>query len=287
MGTSSVSQKDYDGLVRDVMEGVFTGEELRRKYAGIGEDTFNVLFAQAQNKLVFKRYRELEKSAEETERVCKGVLAEIEGTRRDDVAAEKAAELGMPPCLFLRVLIGWYFRKTGRFSEEWVHRKATSAIHDPGKVKEITKNELFNRNAVHSISSDHSIYSGKFEARKADAGRKGERMLEGELGRRKIPYYTEEYLQSTGEHRRPDVLLVFPILVGEEVVNWIESKNLFGDCSVYSEHRRSQLVPYVNRFGSGMVIYWSGCIEDLPPTDGVLVSAGFPENITQIVPVYK
>ncbi|OIR58976.1 MAG: uncharacterized protein A8A55_0236 [Amphiamblys sp. WSBS2006] len=281
MKVSIVSREDYIGLMQDVSKDCFTYGKLRRKYMAIGKDTFDFLFIHAQGRLHFRRYKDLNNDVERREKVYDEFLVEIERKKREDVATKKAGGLGMNPCLFLRVLLGCFFRRNRWGSEGEIQETITRITHNTDWARRITTNVFFNMNVVHCILSDHMVHSRIFETERRDAGIEGERMLEGELNSMGIPFYTEQYLQRIGESKTPDVLLRSPIYVNGNAVNWIESKNLFGDCSVYSEHRRSQLVPYVDLFGSGMVIYWKGYIEDLPPIDGVLVAAEFPETISR------
>ena len=64
------------------------------------------------------------------------------------------------------------------------------------------------------------------------------------------------------------------------------SRNALADIdSNCRQHMEEQFQKYINRFGSGMVIYWHGFIDDLQDLDENLVLADhFPsvEEITQL-----
>ena len=47
------------------------------------------------------------------------------------------------------------------------------------------------------------------------------------------------------------------------VVNWIDSKAMFGDNHTHFTHNGAQLRGYVNRFGPGMVVYWAGVVDTI------------------------
>ncbi len=67
--------------------------------------------------------------------------------------------------------------------------------------------------------------------------------------------------------------------VGGRVVNWVESKALFGDEKTHAEYIKSQLGSYWNRFGPGMVVYWCGFVEEITSLvkyGGVVVRDDFP-----------
>lgn len=98
-----------------------------------------------------------------------------------------------------------------------------------------------------------------------------------------------------------------------KVVNWIESKAMFGDSVRHKKYLKNQLWSYWNRsvcsssascvcivslissyycyvlytvvvyrFGPGLVIYWFGYVDDLEDNSskGILVSDDFPEDFT-------
>lgn len=75
-----------------------------------------------------------------------------------------------------------------------------------------------------------------------------------------------------------------PILLHGALVNWIDSKAMFGDGTTHSENTIKQYSTYTNRFGPGAVVYWLGFIADLvSDSSDVLVTADFePLDIIQI-----
>ena len=78
--------------------------------------------------------------------------------------------------------------------------------------------------------------------------------------------------------KTPDIKLDVPFAFNGHVINWIESKALFGDDDHHKNYEREQLWSYWNRYGPGMVIYWFGFIDDLDNNRdrGIIVSEDFP-----------
>jgi len=75
------------------------------------------------------------------------------------------------------------------------------------------------------------------------------------------------------------VRLKVPISVCGRTIHWIDSKASFCDPQVHEESGSKQFRAYVNRFGSGMVIYWHGVVEELREVDpNVLLVDAFPER---------
>lgn len=63
------------------------------------------------------------------------------------------------------------------------------------------------------------------------------------------------------------------------MVHWIDSKATFGDEFTFSQSQ-DQLLSYVNRFGSGMVIYWFDFVDSLADKESsILFTSRFPRNI--------
>ncbi len=115
-------------------------------------------------------------------------------------------------------------------------------------------------------------------------GDEHEFILRRKLSARGVYFKTENDLREIGMSKTPDMRLEVPIIVsgtsGENrLINWIDSKAMFGDPVSYASHC-AQFQGYVNRFGPGLVIYWFGFVDDLNNDADVLLSHGIPEIIT-------
>lgn len=105
--------------------------------------------------------------------------------------------------------------------------------------------------------------------------RKAKRMLL-QLG---LTYQDETELRQKGYDKTPDIKLDIPFAYKGHVINWIESKALFGDEDNHPTYLKEQLWSYWNRYGSGMVIYWFGYIDELDNNrdKGIMVCGDFPK----------
>ena len=117
------------------------------------------------------------------------------------------------------------------------------------------------------------------ERSRREAGLEYERILEEALRDIGAEFETETDLRAEGASRTPDVRLKVPISVSGRTIHWIDSKASFCDPQVHEESGSKQFRAYVNRFGSGMVIYWHGVVEELREVDpNVLLVDAFPER---------
>lgn len=107
-------------------------------------------------------------------------------------------------------------------------------------------------------------------------------MLNELLRSKHMCFETEEELRKKGKPKTPDVLFLIPMGLPDfgaegHVVNWIDSKAMFGDLDTYADHLE-QIKGYVNRYGPGLVIYWNGCVSTLQSNDMVAITDNFPDN---------
>lgn len=117
---------------------------------------------------------------------------------------------------------------------------------------------------------------------KSAVGNEYEKRLKQNLRRLGISFQDEHDLRNSGYDKTPDVVLDVPFATKDgAIINWIESKALFGSDENHVNYLKDQLRCYWNRFGTGLVIYWFGFISDLrisSLTEGIWIDEAFPED---------
>ena len=144
-----------------------------------------------------------------------------------------------------------------------LHRKHFwKLIRDLDNLEDIRlKKELSEVCEVDNIYSPHGMEL------QYERGRLGEEKLYNWLDENGIGYKTEKDMR--GKYpKTPDSYLNKPIKYKGKEIHWIESKAIFGDYKEVRRHVKKQLLPYVELFGAGIVIYWFGYLCDIkPPKD--------------------
>lgn len=137
-----------------------------------------------------------------------------------------------------------------------------------------------------SLNVCHCVINDNQEGAVADVARRciGEEyeIRLKELARKAgMVFYDEGDLRREGYDKTPDLKMAVPFLYKGKVVNWIESKALFGNHEAHKRYLSEQLTSYVNRFGPGIVIYWLGYIEDIKyykeNEDHITILNSFPD----------
>jgi hypothetical protein len=120
---------------------------------------------------------------------------------------------------------------------------------------------------VEDVVKNDYVYSPWANDRQKERGLWGEGLLQDWLDSQGITYRTEKDLRGGEGQKTPDCLLDEPMLYEGKKICWVESKASFGDNVEFRFNSRKQLEPYTKIFGPGVVVYWTGCLNDLecPP----------------------
>ena len=133
-------------------------------------------------------------------------------------------------------------------------------VNNPDQLDEEVANEL------REVIAADLIYSPKANEEQRERGKWGEDLLHQWLDGQGITYRVEDDLKGVYE-KTPDALLDEPMMYEGKKIFWVESKASFGDNTEFKYNSRKQLIPYTQIFGPGVVVYWTGCLDDLecPP----------------------
>lgn len=126
---------------------------------------------------------------------------------------------------------------------------------------------------IESVKEKDMLYSPKGMEVQYERGRVGEKRLQDWLDKHNIKYRIEKELKKEFT-KTPDALLDKPLKVHDMDIWWIESKASFGDEVELRKNLKRQLQPYIEMFGSGMVVYWFGFVDGIRTPEGVIVVDG-------------
>lgn len=167
-----------------------------------------------------------------------------------------ARELGFPPILTAYLIL---------LENEITRKRFWEYVKNPEKIKD---NRL--RKEIAEIVTHDIVYSPQGNEMQYERGKMGERRLCEWLDRQNLKYRTEDQIK--GEYSKtPDALLSKPLKTNGVSIHWIESKASFGDEVEIRRNTKRQLKAYTEMFGSGMVVYWFGFIEDVHSPKNVII----------------
>ncbi|EOD39063.1 hypothetical protein EMIHUDRAFT_223939 [Emiliania huxleyi CCMP1516] len=155
-----------------------------------------------------------------------------------------ASELDLPPTMLARVVL----------EERYSLRKGAKGRHGAGALlrsPSLIDDPRLRSEVAAAVASD-AAYG---PAARRLTGLQQELVLSQELRARGIPFLSEEQLRERGEAKTPDALLPVPLLV-----------------------RGRQFASYVNRYASGLVLYWFGFDEAIDDSDDLVLLDAFPDD---------
>lgn len=229
--------KEYKKLY----EGLVFPEDIDRFMAeGYDERLLETLYTQKVSRNVKKRFHLVKSNS-------KNMLRDW---KKGHTFLEIANNYKFPPILIMMII----------FQEDGVSKKRFwEIIRDPDlleckeaaeEVREAVKMDL--------------VYSPEANERQKERGQWGESLLQGWLNDQGIEYMTENDIRDVeGSTKTPDCLLKEPMMYEGHKIFWVESKASFGDNVEFRFNSRKQLEPYTQLFGPGIVVYWTGCLNDM------------------------
>ncbi|KAJ8924479.1 hypothetical protein NQ315_007276 [Exocentrus adspersus] len=202
----------------------------------------------------------------------------VESGDNPGIIVRLAAEYDVAPCLVAKIILGKYFEnaveeQSGSGVNINFYLRDTCLIPDMDLAYEVFLCTLYD-----------NIYSPLTETMKASLGQQYEVRLYKEAQALGLAFRDEEHLRKNGYDKTPDCKLEVPVAIDGFVVNWIESKALFGEEEVHKEYMKSQYLSYWNRFGPGLVIYWFGYLQKIvePADKRFIIRDHLPTNLVQI-----
>lgn len=195
-----------------------------------------------------------------------------------------ACRVRYPPYLLARMLV-----------EELCQVGSRQKVTELMRAPHLIVNLRLRREVTQCIELDEDFSPGADRVARS-IGADYERELCLRLRALAVPFEDEDTLRARGLPKTPDVRLLVPLgLVDadgkQHLVNWIDSKAMYGTRETYLTEVLPQVTRYVNRFGPGCIVFWYGfcpsirelpaththhvaLLDDFPPREGQLVFLG-------------
>lgn len=191
-----------------------------------------------------------------------------------------AKEAKLPPAVIARLVVEGLH---GQASNQEVSKSTvTQLLREPYLIEDPVL-----AYQVQLCTLQDVTYGPYAESIKHSVGNEYEFLLVQLLQERKISFLQEDDMRKKGYDKTPDTKLEVPIAWNGHIINWIESKASFGDAFSHGHYLKDQYLSYANRFGSGLVIYWHGFIDELAAgciEQGIVLADHLPENLTYLQP---
>ncbi|XP_003740092.1 uncharacterized protein C15orf41 homolog [Galendromus occidentalis] len=185
-----------------------------------------------------------------------GHFKERSKSPRPGFLLEMADQMKFSPSLLCRLILENYLTEIG---DPQGKKRITNLLKDSSLIRDkVLAFEVF------YCTINDPFYGPYNDAKKEISGQENEIRLKDFLREKNIAFLDENDLRDQGFDKTVDVKLSVPAVInGENIIMWIESKSAFGDPKTHAECTREQYHSYVNRFGPGLVIYWSGFVDEL------------------------
>lgn len=130
----------------------------------------------------------------------------------------------------------------------------------------VIKDPRLRREVSEAVRQD-MVYSPNAISGQMERSRMVEETVRNWLAGMKIPYIDEKEAKEKKHEKTPDFLLKKTLHHDGRKIHWVECKASFGDDAEIRRDYNKQLRHYIDLYGSGMVVYWYGHIEDIKLKD--------------------
>ena len=200
------------------------------------------------------------------------------GETKRNIILTLANELNVAPVLVCRLLLDGFI-KMGCLELNTVFTNGASCVSAPNtpqtathakiSISQLVKETHLLKNArlaaeILECCAHDDDYGPTIDLIKNLIGIEYEQKLEAILKKHGITFTKENELREKGFDKTPDFKLELPIYLNNGMcISWIDSKATFGDEQSHADYYENQFKFYLNRFGSGLVIYWFGYLSDI------------------------
>lgn len=273
----------YNEILKEIKSfygpGRTCAKYLQEKFPSVSEYTLGSIYSIEYQRKMRRTHQKFCKIVEELYYRYTGAVKAGENV---GVMLRLAEEIDLSPALLARMILEKYYEK---HSEEGAEPVTKSFITKLMKDTTLIKDKDLAYEVYLCIVHDDQ-YGAISDCIKHSIGQEYELRLQRIVRDLNIPFRDEEHLRQHGFDKTPDIRLEIPFAVDGFIVNWIESKALFGDKEGHNTYFKDQYLSYWNRFGPGLVIYWFGFVEtlELRTEKCIIIRDDFPTNITLMDP---
>ncbi|XP_072396316.1 CDAN1-interacting nuclease 1 [Diabrotica undecimpunctata] len=261
--------RNYKGLTIYCMKG------LVEKFSSCSYDTlYSILQFEYQKRMKISHSR----TQQNKQRFWELYQQSVKNKEAPGIVVRIAEKFDIGPCLVAKIILNKYFENNNDENAEPVsnvnvYLRDTSLISDPILAYEMFLCTLYD-----------NVYSPITDAMKSSLGQQYEIKLYREATQLGLGFRDEEQLRRYGYDKTPDCKLEVPVSINGFVINWIESKALFGEPDVHKEYLKNQYLSYWNRFGPGLVIYWFGFLDSIVESNDkkIIIRDHLPKNVCQL-----
>uniref|UniRef100_T1JCP0 CDAN1-interacting nuclease 1 n=1 Tax=Strigamia maritima TaxID=126957 RepID=T1JCP0_STRMM len=182
---------------------------------------------------------------------------EVNNKSKPGIILRFAEEIDLSPWLLARSILEQFLLNLNQTTES-MKQQISKLMKDTSLIKD--KTLAFE---VYLCILHDDNYGPYADIIKYSFGHEYECKLRTILQNQGLAFIEEIQMRDKGYDKTPDFKMEVPFAIDGFIVNWIESKASFGDEENHQNYLKDQFWSYWNRFGSGMVIYWFGYIEEL------------------------
>ncbi|KAJ8934178.1 hypothetical protein NQ314_013532, partial [Rhamnusium bicolor] len=224
--------RNHHGLTQDCMK------QLIKKYPQQNYDTlYSILSLEYQKRMKCNHVKTQINKNKYWDLYKKG----IDNGDSPGIIVRMAEQFDIAPCLIARLMLNRYFEmlETSETKDHSVnvniYLRDTCLIPDADFAYEVFLCTLYD-----------NMYSPLIETMKASLGQQYEIKLHKEVVKLGLAFRDEEHLRKYGYDKTPDCKLEVPVAADGFVINWIESKALFGDEDAHRDYMKNQYLSYWN-----------------------------------------
>ncbi|RNA17589.1 hypothetical protein BpHYR1_020848 [Brachionus plicatilis] len=255
-------------------------------------DTFTSIYGNLKRRQIFKssdasaiNWRRLK---ENSVSLSQNYVQRCENNSETNTILDMANETGIAPILMARLILDGLIKqdKLELVDQESIKNKDKISISFLIRETHLLKDGRLAYEIMECCFLDED-YGPSIDLIKNLIGIEYECKLERILVRHGISFIKETELREKGFDKTPDFKLDIPICLNNgALISWIDSKATFGDEQSHSEYYENQFKFYLNRFGSGLVIYWFGYLKDIEKfnfnSNFINIRDSFPTDFTQL-----